>query len=136
MSSLGPFRQLLIVLTLLGLLVVVMYVRAEEPLYDELLVDPTAPLVMTTQALEEDGLSFLPSGLLAGAGGYALGSILIREEDRIAVINDQRVRVGESIGNARVTAIEPGGVTLNVDGQLQTLELYTSSIKTLIEGEG
>ncbi len=137
MSDLGRFKQFLIVIILLGLLVVV-YARAAEPRNDDLLTDPTAPLFPTAgMGMDGEGSSGnSASDYLSGSGGYRLSSILIREEDRVAVINNQRLRVGESIGNARVTAIEQGSVTLNVDGDVQTLELYANSIKTLVEGEG
>jgi hypothetical protein len=132
-SSLGKFRKFLIVVILLGLLVLV-YVQAAT-LQDELLVDPTAPLIPVAGADNTDsGINL--NDLLTAFIGYELSSILIRENDRVAVINSQRVRVGERVGNARVTAIEPGSVTLNVDGELQTLQLYQKSIKTRVKGEG
>lgn len=116
---------------------------------DEVLVDPTLPLAVVMDASGE-GEEGAEAGVAAGfslgfpgAGGllsgmftsYELSSVLIRGDSRIAVINEQRVRVGDSVGNARVTAIEPDKVSLNVDGQIQTLELYGNSIKTLVKGD-
>lgn len=132
MSDLGKYRQLLIVLILLALLVVT-YARAAALPEAELLVDPTAPLAPAKASGTDGGL--FPAGLFDRFGSYKLSSILIREGDRVAVINARRLRVGESIDNARVTAIEPRRVTLNVDGEPHTLELYANSIKTLVKSE-
>jgi hypothetical protein len=102
---------------------------------DELLVDPTIPLglVIGPEGGEGDGEGSFD--LLGMFTSYELSSVLIRAEDRIAVINEERVRVGDSVGGARVTAIEPGHVTLNVNGKIETLELYGASIKTLVKGD-
>ncbi|HEY0961427.1 MAG TPA: hypothetical protein VGE69_03640 [Pseudomonadales bacterium] len=99
---------------------------------DELLVDPTVPL---TPAVASDATSSSDDSGILGLFGvltsYELSSVLIRENDRIAVINGQRVRVGESVSGARVTVIEPDHVNLNVNGTIQRVELYRNSIKTL-----
>lgn len=103
---------------------------------DELLVDPTVPLsismAITTQT---DSANSGLLDLLGTFSSYELSSVLVRGEDRIAVINGQRVRVGDSVGAARVTAIEPGRATLNVNGKIETVELYGTSIKTLVKGD-
>jgi hypothetical protein len=110
--------------------------RAAE--IDEELVDPTRPLVLpVVQGADDDdeggGFGF---GLFDEVfTTYELSSVLIRGDVRIAVINGERVRVGEKVGSARVTAIESDSVRLNVDGNIQTLELYKNSIKTLVKGD-
>lgn len=107
---------------------------------DELLVDPTMPLDVqlagdTSGGFDiETGISDA-GGLFTGLfNSYELGSVLIRGDDRIAVINEQRVREGDNIGNATVISIETDSVTLNVDGEIEKLELYENSIKTLVKG--
>jgi hypothetical protein len=103
---------------------------------DELRVDPTAPLDFVAAAnseSEESGI--LGIDLFGVFTSYELSSILIRAEDRIAVINETRVRVGDTVGSAIVASIEPDHVTLNVDGEIETLELYGNSIKTLVHGD-
>jgi hypothetical protein len=105
---------------------------------DELLVDPTVPLSIafstsdTDRNDDTDGSSLF--GLFGAFTSYELGSILIRAEDRVAVINEERVRVGDKIGSAVVAAIEADHVSLNVDGEIQTLPLYENSIKTPVKG--
>ena len=106
---------------------------------DQLLVDPTVPLSIvfgssgaTTDAGEGRGILDLFGNAFTS---YELSSVLIRAGDRIAVINEERVRVGDKVGAAVVASIEADHVTLNVDGEMQTLELYENSIKTLVKGD-
>ncbi len=103
---------------------------------DELLVDPTMPLGMTVggdAATAGNSASLLD--IFNGFTSYELSSVLIRAEDRLAVINDKRVRIGDKIGSAVVASIEADHVTLNVDGEIETLKLYENSIKTLVKGD-
>ena len=109
---------------------------------DELRVDPTMPLSLLATGGGGDEEGDEASGGLFGLFGvgelftsYELSSVLIRPQDRIAVINDERVRVGDKVGSAVVASIESDHVTLNVDGELQTLKLYENSIKTLVTGD-
>lgn len=106
---------------------------------DELLVDPTLPLSMAFNAGNAANIGDSDNSLLdllSGAfTGYELSSILVRAEDRIAVINGERVRVGDKIGSAVVASIEADRVTLNVGGDIETLELYENSIKTPVKGD-
>ena len=136
MSNLGRLKQLLIVIVLLVILVV-FYARKASA--QELTVDPTAPL-FTPAADDEGGLfEFFDNPLddLVGAlRGYELSSILIRAEDRIAVINEQRVREGDKVDDATVISIDKDAVTLSVDGETQVLELYKTSIKTVAGSDG
>lgn len=125
----GTYKRLVIAAVMLpGLLSIPVWAAGTD---DELLVDPTAPLFAPTG--DTTGGELLPA--LAGFVRFELSSILIREDDRVAVVNAQRVRVGDSIGSARVTAIDPGSVTIRVDGEQQTLQLYRDSIKTLVKGD-
>ena len=54
-----------------------------------------------------------------------LQSVLISESRRVAIINDRRVGPGERVAGAKITAIEPGRVVLERDGE--TLILTISS---------
>jgi hypothetical protein len=111
---------------------------------DELLVDPTAPLTFASSVgvdiEDEEGGGLFGIDLDFGAfdellTSYELSSVLIRSQDRIAVINGERARIGDKIGSATVTSIEANRVTLDVDGKTETLELYKNSIKTLVKGD-
>lgn len=97
----------------------------------EELIDPTAPFL-----LEMEGVVAQPAAnLLAGLGNYDVSSILIRSNVRIAVINSQRVREGEYIGNARVISIEESGVTLDLGGELRELKLHSAASVKKSAGE-
>ncbi|QKK02566.1 MAG: GspB domain-containing protein [Pseudomonadota bacterium] len=54
---------------------------------------------------------------------YRLQSVLISPQRRIAVINGQRVQIGDRLGSARVNAIEPDGVVLEAAGNQRFLTL-------------
>jgi MSHA biogenesis protein MshK len=61
--------------------------------------------------------------------GLRLQSILLSDSRQLAIINGQRVAVGDRIESALVQAIEPGRVRLERDGESILLEL-TSSYRT------
>ncbi len=111
---------------------------------DQLRVDPTMPLGMVFSAgdaesianADDDGSIFDIFGGIGGAfTSYELSSVLVRAEDRIAVINEERVRVGDKVGSAVVASIDVEQVTLDVDGEIVTLKLYENSIKTPAKGD-
>jgi hypothetical protein len=111
---------------------------------DQLRVDPTVPLGMVFSAgdaesvanADDEGSIFDIFGGISGAfTSYELSSVLVRAEDRIAVINEERVRVGDKVGTAVVASIDVEQVTLNVDGETLTLKLYENSIKTPVKGD-
>lgn len=54
---------------------------------------------------------------------WTLSSTLISDQRRVAVINGQRVRAGETVDGAQVIRIEGGSVTIAVDGDQRTLRL-------------
>jgi hypothetical protein len=124
-----------IALTLLLLPVLGTHSAYSATLDDELLIDPTAPLDLSNDngAQQEGGI--LDMDIFGVFASYELSSVLIRAEDRIAVINETRVRVGDTIGSATVVAIEADHVMLNIGGEIETLELYENSIKTLVKGD-
>lgn len=56
---------------------------------------------------------------------FDLQSILLAPGRRIAIIDGQRLRVGESLGNAEVRTIEPGRVVLVRAGERIELHIDT-----------
>ncbi len=99
------------------------------------LVDPTAPINMSI-ALEDVGSVGIGDAAMPGFASYTLNSVLIRSADRIAVVNNQRVRVGDRVGAAIVNSIDAEGVLLDIDGELTPLSLFGEPVKTLITGDG
>ena len=101
---------------------------------EEALNDPTAPLLKPWRESSRTGFSAAQLGqeLLGLFSTYTLTSILIRGDERIAVINDERLHIGDELGRVRVAAIESGSVVLEGDGDVRVLNLHDQSIKTRI----
>lgn len=78
--------------------------------------DPFVPLISSSGYLlnfePENKSSFILEGILYDSNG-----------DSIAIINGELVRVGESIGNAVITRIEPNKITLIKDNEKVEIEL-------------
>jgi hypothetical protein len=98
------------------------------------LVDPTAPVYLGVGLPGAPG-DVVDGGILARLDVYSLNSVLVKNNDRIAVVNNQRVRIGDRIGAATVMGIDGTGVTLDVDGETRVLGLYGEPVKTLVAGE-
>lgn len=94
---------------------------AASPHAAEPLADPTRP----PAAAHLDAAPAAP----AADGTLVLRAILHADDRRIAVINDRRVRVSESIGDARVLAIEIDRVRLRRGDELIELELVSPAFK-------
>lgn len=77
--------------------------------------DPTRPAYF----LKEPGL--VPTETV-----YHLQSTLHSPTRTLAIINGQRVTIGGRIGNARVIAIRPGEVSVEIAGRPRTLRLTPS----------
>lgn len=101
----------------------------------EELSDPTRPLNLEMEEAQRFSEDLYEELQGVAVYNYKLSSVLIRAEDRFAVINDQRMRVGDSIGSATVIAIDTNSATLNVDGESKKLELFGGTVKTPVLGE-
>ena len=112
-------------LLLLVTLVMLAATARAELVNGEDLIDPTAPFL-----LRADSNSPLLN-VFATFNNYEVSSILIRPNLRLAVVNSQRVRVGDNIGNAEIVNIEQDRVTINLDGETRELMLHGGSIKTM-----
>lgn len=58
-----------------------------------------------------------------GASTLRLQSVLLSEYRRVAIINGQRLGVGDRIDQAEIVAIEPGRVILNRAGETISLTI-------------
>ncbi len=77
--------------------------------------DPTRPAYHLTE-----------TGSIPPETVYHLQSILQSPTRTLAIINDQRVTIGDRVGNARVIAIRPGEVIVVISGRQRTLRLNPS----------
>jgi len=82
--------------------------------------DPTRP---PTQA--EIEAWFGNGGDAQEAAPFRLQAILLSPQRRIAIIDGQRLRVGERLDNAQIRTIEPGRVVLDREGERIELNIDT-----------
>ena len=54
---------------------------------------------------------------------YRVNAIIVSDERRIAIVNGQRVGVGDALGDATVVSISKAEVILDVDGSRQSLRV-------------
>lgn len=93
----------------------------------EELVDPTRPLFAGRPNIEGDSVvqamirNVVPSS-------YDL-SFIRAGSSPIAVINQERVTVGDVVGGATVVSIDRSSVTLSINGAEQRISLYDDLIK-------
>lgn len=72
----------------------------------------------------------LPASVTASSENlWALSSILISPDRRVAVINGQTVHVGDRLGESVVTRIEPSSVKLKSKGREITVSLLPKIVK-------
>lgn len=63
-----------------------------------------------------------------------LNGIVIDETRRLAIVNRQLVKVGDFVGAARITGIDPGRVTYRLNGTEGVLELSAVAVRRLNDG--
>lgn len=63
-----------------------------------------------------------------------LNGIVMDGSRRLAIVNRQLVQVGDFVGAARITGIDPGRVTYRLNGVEGVLELSTTPLRRLNEG--
>lgn len=93
----------------------------------EELVDPTRPFYLESSG-QSDQFPEEPSRDLV-PGSFDVSFVRISGSSAMAIVNSQRVTIGDVIGGATVVAIDRGGVTLMVDEQEQRVNMYRSDIK-------
>lgn len=94
----------------------------------ENLVDPTRPFLIenvdNSSLVQELIRTVIPAS-------YDVSFIRAGSSSPMAVINQQRVTIGDIIGGAEVKVIDRDGVTLLVGGEEQRISLYDVSVKTI-----
>ena len=105
------FRQTLAIFTVLGACSQVIHADS---------VDPTRPLNYSNNF----------SSVRTNADGLQPESILYSESRQVAVINQQVLGLGDTIGDVKVTRIRPQSVEVKQDGNTQILALPKTDVKT------
>ena len=100
---------------------------AADVIDGEELVDPTRPFTLSS-ASDSSLVQELIRNVVPAS--YDLSFIRASSSSPMAVINQQRVTVGDIIGGAEVIAIDRSGVTLLVGEEERRISLYDVSVKT------
>jgi len=83
--------------------------------------DPTEPFGFATEVID-------PKKQTASRD-FVLSAILISEDNRIAVINNSVVKIGDEVGGEKVRSIESNEVKLMSKNGLKTLRLIDEKMK-------
>lgn len=102
---------------------------AADVIDGEELVDPTRPL-FADGVVESDNTGPTDRVRNTLPANFDVTFVRASSSSPIAIVNDQRVTVGDTIGGAQVTGIDRNGVTLSVNGQEQRITLFDSGVKT------
>ncbi len=106
---------------------------ATQTIDGEVLRDPTRPFAVSRisrdGAQEDAGSSrLLPEGVFARSN-FNVTFIRDGGTSPMAVINEQRVTIGDLVGGATVVAISTEGVTLSVNGLEQVITTFGPTVK-------
>lgn len=93
-------------------------------------MDPTRPLLVEQAVVEEDGGSLLDMFRAAVSTEFEVTFVRASSSSPMAIVNDQRVTIGDVISGATVVSIDRNSVTMEVDGLQQEISLYNTSVKS------
>ena len=96
----------------------------------EELVDPTRPLFLSSVTSDEtdvDVAGFIRSVV---PSSYDVSFIRASGSTPMAVVNSERVTVGDTIGGAEVIEIGRNSVTLLINGEERTVSIFDTALKT------
>lgn len=100
----------------------------------EELVDPTRPLFVNRNTNDVDS-SVLDMIRNVVPSSFNVSFIRVGSQSSMAVVNDQRVSVGDVIGGAEVIAIDRSSVTLSVNNQEQRISLFRDSVRAPVANQ-
>lgn len=115
---------------MMGLLVQMPALVFADQIDGEELVDPTRPLFFS-MAPEGEGSSAVMNMIRnVLPSSFEVSFIRASSTSPMAVVNSERVTIGDSIGGASVVAIDRSSVTLSVNGEERRISLYGDSVKS------
>ena len=94
----------------------------------EELRDPTRPIFVAAESRSDDDVLQIIRNVIPAS--YDVSFIRASSTAPMAVINSERVSIGDTIGGATVVAIERSSVTLSVNGEERIISLYGESVKS------
>ena len=107
----------------------VMKTSVSELIDGEEFIDPTRPLFASsnTTSNSDDVLSMIRNVV---PSSYDVTFIRAGSNTPMAVVNSERVSLGDVVGGATVVSIDRSSVTLSVNGEERVISLYGDSIKS------
>lgn len=96
----------------------------------EELVDPTRPIFVNQSSATGEDDAVLDMIRRVVPSSYDVSFVRASSSAPIAVINDQRVTIGDTIGGATVVAIDRNGVTLSINSEERRISLFGTNVKT------
>ena len=96
----------------------------------EELVDPTRPLVMASARSSDVESSVMDMIRNVVPSNFDVSFVRASSSSPIAVINDQRVTIGDEVNGATVVAIDRNSVTLSVNNEERRISVFGTSIKS------
>ena len=105
---------------------------AADVIDGEDLRDPTRPLLVEQEEPEERSVadSLLDRFRAAVPTEFEVTFVRAGSVSPMAIVNDQRVTIGDVIGGATVVAIDRNSVTMEVDGLQLEVSLFGNSVKS------
>lgn len=99
----------------------------------EELIDPTRPLAELT--VEDDGLDLDMIFRNIVPESFDLSFTRASSSNPMAVINNQRVTIGDLVGGATVAKITRSSVTLLIGDDERIIGLYDTSVKRAVQNQ-
>lgn len=96
----------------------------------EELADPTRPLMLVGTGSDATDSSVADMIRAVVPSSYDVSFVRASSTSPIAVINDQRVTIGDQVGGATVVAIDRNSVTLSINDQERRISVFGRDIKT------
>jgi len=123
-------------LLIVTLLVVAGYVIATDQRFADL-IDPTLPLQLSLEGIDSELLGSRVSEVVQKmTGTFKVSSVLIRGEQSVAFLNNQRVSVGSQIDGVTVVKIDRDGVVLRRGIEEFRVNLHEGSAKGKAANDG
>ena len=94
----------------------------------EELSDPTRPIGMS-----DDAVAAVAAGPRVDffAANYAVSFVRASSTSPVAIINDQRVSLGDKLGEAEVVAIDRSSVTLRIANQERRISIFDTQVRSV-----
>ena len=103
---------------------------AADVIDGENFIDPTRPLFFSLSETAPAGVDV--SGLISNvsASSWDVSFVRASGESPMAVVNSERVTIGDLVGGAEVIGIDRNGVTLLVNNEETRISIFNTALKS------